>query len=137
MRPKTVFVDSNVFLRFFTEDDAEQHTRAAELFQKAAAGKLNLIAGPPVLFEIAWTLRSAYDQPRERVLDVLAAIHALSSLTLTDAQLVEQAIELARKSGQEYADAYIVATAQKAEAAEIATFNQKHFDKLGAKLHGF
>ncbi|RPJ64437.1 MAG: PIN domain-containing protein [Acidobacteria bacterium] len=135
--PKTIFVDSNVFLRFFTVDDAGQHARAAQLFEKAAAGRLNLITGPPVLFEIAWTLRAAYDQPRERVLDVLAAIQALSSLALTDALLVEQAIELARKSGQEYADAYIVAAAQKAGASEIATFNQKHFDKLGAKLHGF
>jgi len=135
--PKTIFVDSNVFLRFFTVDDAGQHARAAQLFEKAAAGRLNLITGPPVLFEIAWTLRSAYDQPRERVLDVLAAIQALSSLALTDALLVEQAIELARKSGQEYADAYIVATAEKAGAAEIATFNQKHFDKLGAKPYGF
>jgi len=132
---KTVFVDSNVFLRFFTVDDAGQHERAAQLFEKAAAGKVKLVTGPPVLFEIAWTLRAAYDQSRERVLEVFAAIQALSSLILTDAQLVEQAIELARKSGQEFADAYIVAAAEKVGAPEIATFNQKHFDKLGAKLH--
>lgn len=59
---KTVFVDSNVFLRFFTVDDAGQHERAAQLFEKAAAGKVKLVTGPPVRFEIAWTLRSAYDQ---------------------------------------------------------------------------
>ena len=28
--------------------------------------KISLVTGPPVLFEIAWTLRSAYDLPREK-----------------------------------------------------------------------
>lgn len=133
----TLYVDSNVFLRFLTIDDAGQHKQATELFQKAAAGKVELVTGPPVLFEIAWTLRSAYHQSREQVLEVLAAIAALPCLTLVDGRLVEKAIELASKSGQEFADSYIVAAAQEAGASEIATFNQKHFEKLGAKLFRF
>jgi predicted nucleic acid-binding protein len=131
----TLFVDSNIFLRFFTIDDAGQHNRATKLFQSAAGGKVKLVTGPPVLFEIAWTLRSAYSLSREQVLDVLAAIVALPCLTLMDASLVEEAIGLARKSGQEFADAYLVAAAGQVGASEIATFNQKHFEKLGAKLY--
>ena len=132
-----VFVDSNVFLRFFTIDDAGQHRQAAALFQKAAAGKTELVTGPPVLFEVAWTLRSAYGQSQEQVLQVLAAIVALPCLSLTDAPIVEAAIELATKSGQEFADAYIAAASRRAGASEIATFNQKHFEKLGATPHRF
>ncbi len=132
---KAIFVDANVFLRFFTVDDTGQHQQAAELFEKAASGKATLIAGPPVLFEIAWTLRSAYDQSRERVLDVLSAILALPGLSLIDGSLVEEAIALARKGSREFADAYIVASAQQAGAGQIATFNQKHFEKLGASLY--
>lgn len=134
---QTVFVDANVFLRYFTLDDAGQHKWAGDLFQAAADGKLKLITGPPVLFEIAWTLRSAYEQPRERVLDVLAGMVTLPNLSLTDIALVESAIEMARKSGQEFADAYIVAEAQRVGATEIATFNQKHFERLDASLHRF
>jgi predicted nucleic acid-binding protein len=133
----TLFVDANVFLRFFTIDDDGQHKRATELFQSAAAGKVKLVTGPPVLFEIAWTLRSAYSLSRNQVVDVLAAIVALPCLTLTDASLAEEAIELARSSSQEFADAYIAAAAARAGATEIATFNQKHFEKLGAKIHRF
>jgi predicted nucleic acid-binding protein len=132
-----IFVDANVFLRFFTIDEAGQHKRAVELFNKAAAGKATLITGPPVLFEIAWTLRSAYKQSHEQVLKVLASILGLPSLSVVDASLVEDAIDLAYRSGQEFADAYIVASAHKAGAEEIATFNIKHFEKLGAVLHRF
>ena len=132
---RTVFVDSNVFLRFFTRDDAGQYKHAAKLFRDAAAGKLELVTGPPVLFEIAWTFRAAYRQPLEKVLDVVSAIRALPGLRLVDAALVDEALAVARRSAQEFADAYVVASAHEAGADEIATFNRSHFERLGAVLH--
>lgn len=132
---KTIFVDTNVFLRFFTTDDEGHHRRAARLLREAADGKHVLVTGPPVLFELAWTLRAAYDLPRERVLDVLTRLAAMSGLQLTDADLVEDALATARASGQDFADAYIAAGARKSGAHAIATFNRKHFEKMGAPLH--
>jgi predicted nucleic acid-binding protein len=134
---KTVFVDANVFLRFFTLDDQGQHERAAGLLRQASAGKIALIAGPPVLFEIAWTLRSAYRQPNAKVLDALAAVAALPGLQLTDTRIVQDALTRARTSGQEFVDAYIASAAHEAGAAEVATFNRRHFEKLGVALHEF
>lgn len=134
---KTVFVDANVFLRFFTTDDEGHHERAGELLRRAAAGQVDLVTGPPVLFEIAWTLRAAYRQPNPKVLAVLSAILALPGLRVTDAPLAEQALALARNSGAAFADAHIVASAETVTADAIATFNRKHFQKLGAALHPF
>lgn len=131
---KTVFVDSNVFLRYFLADEGGQSDRAAHLFRQAASGKIALIAGPPVMFEVAWTLRAAYRLPREKVLDVLSAIAALKGLRLLDADLVAEAISLARISGADFADAYIVASALGAGADEVASFNRDHFRRLAAKL---
>jgi predicted nucleic acid-binding protein len=68
---KRVFVDANVFLRFFTVDREGHHELAVRLFDRATAGEILLVTGPPVLFEVAWTLRSAYGLSREQVLDVL------------------------------------------------------------------
>lgn len=132
---KTVFVDSNVFLRFLTFDDEKQHTKAADLMHKATDGKIALITGPPVLFEIAWTLRAAYQQPQEQILEILQAILNMAGLRVLDAELVENAIDLARKCGQEFADAYICVSAAATDADEIATFNRKHFERLGAALY--
>jgi predicted nucleic acid-binding protein len=61
---RRIFVDANVFLRFFTRDDESQQKRSEGLFRSAAAGEAALITGPPVLFEVAWTLRSVYDLPK-------------------------------------------------------------------------
>jgi predicted nucleic acid-binding protein len=62
---------------------------------------------------------------------------ALPGLVMTDADVVEEAILLAGRSGQEFADAYVVASAGRAGVEEIATFNRKHFESLGATLHSF
>jgi predicted nucleic acid-binding protein len=129
------FVDANVFLRFLTHDDANQRKQAVALFRQAAKGEISLISGPPVLFEVAWVLRSAYDVPREKVLDALSAIVAFPGLMLLDADLVEQAIALARSAGQGFADAYIAISAQSAGADAVATFNRRHFEKMGARVH--
>ena len=129
---RTVFVDTNVFLRFFTMDEADHHRRATALFRASAAGQLELVTGPPVLFEVAWTLRKAYGQTREKTLDVLGRIATLPGLRLTDHPLVSRAIQIARAASLEYADAYIAASAETVDG--LATFNVSDFKKTGAVL---
>jgi predicted nucleic acid-binding protein len=134
---RTVYVDASVFMRFFVRDDEAQRKQAARLFRQAASGERALVAGPPVLFEIAWTLRSAYGLSRERVLGVLASLRGLQGLELTDRDVVDEALRLARESGQEFADAYIAASATLEGADAVATFNRRHFEKLAVPLHAF
>lgn len=132
---KMLFVDANVFLRFFTTDDAGQHGRAAALFKGAASGRHRLVTGPPVLFEIAWTLRSAYGLPNPKILDVLQRFSSLPGLRLADAETVEEALAVAKRTGQEFADAYIHVLALREKTDAVATFNRKHFEKMGTVLH--
>lgn len=132
---KTVFVDANVFLRFTAKDDGFQHEKAVGLFRKAALGHVALVTGPPVLFEVFWTLRSAYRQPTQKVLDYLSSILSLPGLQMTDSIVVEEAISLAREKRQEFADAYIAVSARSIGAAKIASFDRKDFQALGAVLY--
>lgn len=132
---KTLFVDANVFLRFFTTDDQGQHRKAVALLKDAAAGRYRLVTGSPVLFEIAWTLRSAYDLANPKILDVLQRLSSLPGLRLTDAETVEEALVVAKRTGQAFADAYLHALALREKTDEVATFNRKHFEKMGTALH--
>lgn len=130
-----IFVDTNVFLRFLTQDDAGQSEQAERLLKDAAAGRVRLVTGPPVLFEIVWTLRRGYKVPRERSLDILASLVAAEGLDLVDRAIVVAAIDRARAADQEFADAYIATVAESAGAHQVATFNEKHFERLGARLY--
>ena len=131
------FVDSNVFVRLFTEDEPEKMKQAAALFKRAENNYIDLVVGPPVLFEVAWTLASTYKIPRGKILDVLEVIISFPNLKTLDKELVIAAISLARETGCEFADAYIAATAQSVKVDDVATFNKKHFKKLGVDLYSF
>ncbi len=128
------FVDTNIFLRFLTLDDEGHHAKAARLLESAARGERRLVTGPPVLFELAWTLRAAYEVPRARVLEILKAVFATPGLTLTDSPLVAEALSLASETDSEFADAYVAASSRAAECSGVATFNRKDFAKLGVEL---
>jgi predicted nucleic acid-binding protein len=128
---KTWFVDSNVFLRFLTTDDEGHHEKAVRFLQRASRGEIRLVCGPPVLFELAWTLRTSYKVSRVKVHEILRGLFAMPSLTMTDAPLVQDALTRAGETGAEFADAYIAASAEASECAGVATFNRKDFSRLG------
>ncbi len=133
----TWFVDANVFLRFLTIDDQGQHGQAARLLSRASKGEVRLVCGPPVLFELSWTLRSAYKVAREKVLEILSAVYSMPGLLMTDAHLVEVALTLADAAGVEFPDAYIAANALAEECDGVASFNRKDFARMKIRLADF
>jgi predicted nucleic acid-binding protein len=54
----SLFVDTNVFLRFLTNDDPAKAKRAESLFRDALRGKIKLATSLLVIAEIIWTLES-------------------------------------------------------------------------------
>jgi len=131
---ENVLVDTNVFMRLFDLSDQAQTVRSRNLLSKAAAGDITLVVAPPVLFELAWVLRSALKQPNEEVLDILQAIVAWQGVKVLDCDYAQAAISLARDKNQGFADAYLCITAQK-QNLKMATFNTQHFSQLGAEFY--
>ena len=70
----TVFVDTNVFLRFFVNDVAAQYEKARVLFEAAEAGKIKLETSELVIAEIVWVLESFYGFARKEVTEVLSTL---------------------------------------------------------------
>jgi len=60
MSPKRVFADTNLFLRYLTNDVPLQADSVEQLLQQAAAGDVVLVTNSPVIAEIVWTLGSFY-----------------------------------------------------------------------------
>jgi predicted nucleic acid-binding protein len=128
-----LMVDANVFLRYFMVDEQKQAAQAEALFQAAKDGKVQLVCGPPVTFELAWTLRRAFGLSRRQVLETLKNLLALPGLQLIDAPLVRRAVELGEAHNMEFADAYIAASAMGSKA-QLATFNERDFKDAGVGL---
>ena len=130
-----IFADTNIFIRLLVKDDAEQHEQAKALFLRAQEGKANLVTGHPVFFELAWVLSYTYKIANTDVLDRLESILSFGGLKISDRDLIIDAIYLARTKNSSFADSYIAVSLQRLNAEEVATFNKKHFSKLGVKLY--
>jgi predicted nucleic-acid-binding protein len=126
----TVIVDTNVFLRFFTEDDAAQAERSAVLFQQAAEGSIRLLTFPLVIAEIVWTLESWYRQPRPRIREVVEAILNTRNLKVAEAAVVRQAIAWYAERNVDFVDAYVAAAAVAAGHPDVASFDRTDLTRL-------
>jgi len=130
------FVDTNVFVRLFVvADDETQLKQAKALFMRAQTGEISLVTGPPVFFEVAWVLSRRYKVENAKVLDILEAILSYPNLRVLDKEQVIESIFLARKMDETFADSYIAISSRRVEADNVATFNKKHFARLGMELY--
>jgi predicted nucleic acid-binding protein len=125
------------FPEIFYSRRHKQHEQVVRLFRQAEKGEVRLITGPPVLFEMAWTLRSVHRKARLEILELFEGILSLSWMRLMDREITEEAIQLVREKGSEFADAYILASSRFNGADGVATFNCRDFEEMGAAPYRF
>jgi predicted nucleic-acid-binding protein len=118
------FVDTNYFTK-----------QAIALFQRAESGSVKLMTLSHILFELAWTLSRRYKVSKMGVIERLEAIMAIPNLFISDREIINEALTRARLTNSDFADSYLIAAAERAGADNIATFNAKHFTRLGAVIY--
>jgi len=126
----TVFVDTNVFLRFFLKDAAALYEKARALFEKAEEGKIKLETSELVIAEIVWVLESFYGFTRKEVTEVLATLLASRNLKIAGHARISGAVQLYASGNMDFIDAYNIAYIKSKEYTKIATFDSKHFKKV-------
>ena len=130
-----VFIDTNLFIRYLVNDVPSQIEKVEHLFDLAEKGEIRLATGPPVFFEIAWTLKSFYKMERQQIHECLSAITGIQGLAITDIDIIEEALELYNQTSTDFGDAYMAVLSKKIKADSITTFNERHFKDLGVKIY--
>ena len=103
-------VDTNVVVRYLTNDHGSDSARARELIDSGPTLLLTT-----VVLESEWVLRSVYRFEPRRVIDQLVAFAGLPTVVLEAPATVHRAFVLAG-SGLDFADALHLAAASKGEA---------------------
>jgi predicted nucleic-acid-binding protein len=129
------FVDTNYFVRIFAIDDEDQTKQAIALFRRAEAGSVKLMTFSHILFELAWTLSRRYKVSKIGVIERLEAVMAIPNLFISDREIINEALIRARLTNSDFADSYLITAAERAGVDNIATFNAKHFTRLGAVIY--
>lgn len=126
------FVDTNLFIRYLTNDDPKKADRVERLLNEAAAGKVRLVTAEMVLAETVWVLESSYGLKSAEVAPLIRAILATPGLDVTNASLVARALEHYELRNIDFIDGYIAAVMEKQGITELYSFDKKHISRIKA-----
>ena len=124
------FVDTNVFLRFLTNDDPSKARRASALFKNAVAGKAQLRISLLVIAEIVWTLESFYDLEKVDIAEKVSLILNTPNLICPEARLIRLALDLYVQQNMDFIDAYHAHYLKDQQITQILTYDRKHFGRV-------
>jgi predicted nucleic acid-binding protein len=120
------FIDTNILVRHLTGHPPEQARRASAFLAKAE----ELLLTDLVAAEVVYVLESFYEVPRARVAELVRAILAFESTVVVDLSLLLRALELYEVDRLDFADAYLVASAETSGLNTVASFDRS-IDRVG------
>lgn len=124
---KRAVIDTNLLVRYLTEDDPSKANDVRRLLLKAAQGELMLLIPSVVIAELVWVLQSFYKLDREEIVPLLNAILHSRGVEVSDKATVADAVALYGDTAIDFIDAWIVAFAKAADVRAVYTFDRKHF----------
>jgi predicted nucleic-acid-binding protein len=127
---KACFVDTNLFVRYLTDDDAEKADRVEALLGEASEGKVRLVTADLVLVELIWVLESSYDMKPREITPMIRAILATPGLEVINGALMAKALDHYESQNIDIVDGYIAALTEKMNITDIYSFDRKHLSRI-------
>lgn len=118
-------LDTNVLVRYLTQDDPKQSERADAFINTAVARHERCFVSPVVLCELTWVLRYAYKISKADVVMTIERLLNTRQFELGDRDHVQQALGAYRSGRADFADYLIGALAHDAGCDVTATFDRR------------
>ena len=116
----TAFVDTNVLVRYLTGDPPDLAARAQRYMREADF----LLLPDLIVAEVAYVLTSFYRYDRLQVADALRALITHPTIRVLDLELLVRTAELFERHRMDFADAYLVASAEHTGVRAVASFDR-------------
>lgn len=117
-------LDTNVLVRYLTQDDPIQARRANAIIDGTLAKGGRCYVSVVVLCEIVWVLRGAYGFARKAVLLTLDRVLETSGFLVEDRDSVRDALEEFRGGRGDFADYLMGVRNRKAGCSTTVTFDR-------------
>lgn len=127
---KKVVIDTNLLVRYLTEDEPVKAKAVDKLLNKAMHGELKIIIPSIVIAELTWVLESFYEMEEEKISELIEAIINTHGIEVTDKALINSALKNYRTKKIDLIDAWIIEFAREKGVKIIYTFDAKHFKDI-------
>ncbi len=130
-----IFLDTNIFLRYFVKiDNEKENQRIENFFESIVEGKIICFTNAMVIIEIIWVLEKYYEWLKQEVCDNIELILNTPNIKIKEKKVLQSAIEIYREINIDFIDIYNYCYIKEQNASEIYSFDT-HFDKL-SELYG-
>jgi predicted nucleic-acid-binding protein len=119
-------VDTNVLVRYLTQDDASQGKRATAVFERALAAGERIHVDTVVLCELVWVLRTAYGHERATVAATVDKLLDAAQLSIDDRDRVREAARRYTHGPGDFADYVLGLRNRSAGCDTTLTFDRAH-----------
>lgn len=116
----TAYVGTNVLVRHLTGDPPAMARRATAYLREARA----LVLVDLVVAELVSVLESYYEAPRAQVAAAVRSLLSFPVIEVDDELVLLRAIEVYEHDRLDFAEAYLVASAERAGVTEVASFDR-------------
>ena len=116
----SAFVDTNVLIRHLTGDPPRQAARATRFLAEAD----ELLLADLIVAETVYVLESFYEVARTLVAELVRAIIAFGAVRVVDEELLLRAVEVYEIDRLDFAEAYLVASAERSGVDTVASFDR-------------
>jgi predicted nucleic-acid-binding protein len=117
-------LDTNVLIRYLTQDDPAQARKANALIDGAVARGEKIHLDVVVLCEAVWVLRDAYDFDRATIAGTLEKVLDAAQLSIDDSAALREALTAYRAGPGDFADYVLGLRNRKAGCSTTATFDR-------------
>lgn len=124
------FVDTNLFIRYLTNDDPILADRVEQLLDDAATGSAQLVTTELVIAESVWALESSYHLNHAQIAPLIRGILATPGMEVINGDLVGKALVMYELQNIDFVDAYIVALMEKQGIMDIYSYDKKHLSRV-------
>ncbi len=104
---KKLFLDTNIFLRFFLRDNESHYQNVYRLFAKIEEGIFKPYTSSIVFLKLNYVVRNIYKLPIDEVLDYIDAIKKMRGMTVIEKTDADNAISLYKKYKIKLGDCFI------------------------------
>jgi predicted nucleic acid-binding protein len=116
----SAFLDTNVLIRHLTGDPPAQARRATAFLERAE----ELLLPDLIVAEVVYVLESFYELKPKRVTELVRAVIAFTAVVVVDEALLLRALEVYEVERIDFAEAYLVASAEASGVKSIASFDR-------------
>ncbi|AYD03440.1 type II toxin-antitoxin system VapC family toxin [Neorhizobium sp. NCHU2750] len=122
-----IAIDTNLVIRYLTNDDAKQSKQA-----RAVINGDDVFVSITVILQVEWVLRSVYGLPHTACLAAIRSFAGLPTVRLEEPAIVAEALDLFAQ-GMDFADALHLLKARHCE--RFVTFDRKFMKAAKAAGH--